>query len=225
MPRRLVSMIVVGMLAAACGTGQPSPSPVITATPTVAPTPTPAPTPTAAPTPTPAPTGPFAGQAYALDLPAGWTTFDLSDPSGTAALDAFVAANPEMGASIEAFKKLPNVTMAVNTLIGNVVVSLSLPTGGLTLDVLATSFTSQFAAVPGIKTPPVAENLTLPVGPAVHWDIKVEANKPGGGTYEVGESVYLVANDTTAVLVEFVEVGSAGVPQEDQIIKSLRFTP
>lgn len=225
MPRRLVSMIVVGMLAAACGTGQPSASPAITAPPTVAPTPTPAATPTAAPTPTPGPTSPFAGQAYAFDLPAGWTTFDLKDPSGTAALDAFVAANPEMGTSIEAFKKLPNVTMAVNMLIGNVIVSLSLPTGGLTLDVLATSFTSQFAAVPGIKTPPVAENLTLPVGPAVHWAIKVEANKPGGGTYEVGESVYLVANDTTAVLVEFVVVGGAGVPQEDQIIKSLRFTP
>ena len=227
MPRRLVSMIVVGMLAAACGTGQPSPSPVMTAAPTVAPTPTPtpAPTPTAGPTPTPGPTGPFVGQAYALDLPAGWTTFDLTDPSGTAALDAFVAANPEMAASIDAFKKLPNVTMAVNMLIGNVIVSLWLPTGGHTLDVLATSFTSQFAAVPGIKTPPVAENRTLPVGPAVHWDIKVAANKPSGGTYEVGESVYLVANDTTAVLVEFVEVGAAGVPQEDQIIKSLRFTP
>jgi len=225
MPRRLVSMIVIGMLAAACGTGQPSPSPVITATPTVAPTSTLVPTPSPAPTPTPRPSGPFAGQAYALDLPAGWTTFDLAEPSGTAALDAFVAANPEMAASIDAFKKLPNVTMAVNVLIGNVVVSLSLPTGGLTLDVLATSFTSQFAAVPGIKTPPVAENLTLPVGPAVHWDIKVEAKKPGGGTYEVGESVYLVANATTAVLVEFVEVGGAGIPQEDQIIKSLRFTP
>lgn len=225
MPRRLVSMIVIGMLAAACGTGQPSPSPVLTATPTMAPTSTLAPTPSLASTPTPRPSGPFAGQSYALDLPAGWTTFDLADPSGTAALDAFVAANPEMAASIDAFKKLPNVTMAVNMLVGNVVVSLSLPTGGLTLEVLATSFTSQFAAVPGIKTPPVAENITLPVGPAVHWDIKVEANKPGGGTYEVGESVYLVANDTTAVLVEFVQVGGAGIPQEDQIIKSLRFTP
>lgn len=227
MPRRLLSMIVVGMLAAACGTGQPSPSPVISQATIPAPTATPAPTPTppAVPTPTPGPTGPFVGQAYSLDLPAGWTTFDLSDPSGTAALDAFVAANPEMGASIEAFKKLPNVTMAVNMLIGNVIVSLSLPAGGLTLDVLATSFTSQFAAVPGIKTPPVAENVTLPVGPAVHWNIKVEANKPGGGTYEVAESVYLTANDTTAVLVEFVEVAGAGVPQEDQIIKTLRFTP
>ncbi|MBI2781076.1 MAG: hypothetical protein HYX55_04680 [Chloroflexi bacterium] len=225
MARRLVSIVVVGMLAAACGTGQPSPSPAITVAPTVAAAPTPAPTPTPGPTATPKATGPFVGQAYALDLPAGWTTFDLKDPSGTAVLDAFVTANPEMAASIEAFKKLPNVTLAVNVLVGNVVVSLSLPTGGLTLDVLATSFTSQFAAVPGIKTPPVAENVTLPVGPAVHWDIKVEANKPGGGTYEVGESVYLVANDTTAVLVEFVVVGTAGVPQEDQIIKSLRFTP
>jgi hypothetical protein len=53
----------------------------------------------------------------------------------------------------------------------------------------------------------------------------IEANNPSGGTYTVGESIYLVVNDTTAVLVEFVEVGGAAVPQEQQIIQSLRFNP
>jgi hypothetical protein len=222
MPRRLLSLSVVAVLVVACGTAAPSATPVITAAPTIAP---PTAEPTQGQTGTPAPTSPFAGQPYSLDLPAGWQTFDLSDPSGAAALDSFVAANPEMGASIEAFKKLPNVTLAVNALLGNVVVALSLPTGGVTLDQLATSFTAQFAAVPGVTDPPQPENLTLPVGPAVHWDIKIQANKPGGGTYEVGESVYLVANETTAVLVEFVEVAGGGIPQEQQIINSLAFVP
>lgn len=225
MPRRLLSMILVGMLATACGTTSPSATPVVTAAPTVAPTPTAAPTPTLGPSVTPLPTSPFAGLPYALDLPEGWVTFDLSDPAGAAALDTFVAANPEMKASIDAFKQLPGVTMAVNLLLGNVVVALSLPTGGLSLDVLSSSFTSQFAAVPGVVTPPQPSELALPVGRAIHWDIQIKANSPGGGTYQVGESVYLVANDTTAVLVEFVEVGGAGIPQEDQIIRTLRFTP
>ena len=227
MSHRLLSLTAAAIFVAACGTGQPTPSPVpITPVPaTAAPTPTAAPTATAAAASTPAPTSPFAGRPYSLTLPDGWQTFDLSDPSGTSALDAFVAANPEMAGAIEAFKKLPNVTMAVNLLLGNVVIALSIPTGGVPLDTLATSFTAQFAAVPGVKEAPVAENLTLPAGPAVHWDITVVANKPGGGTSEVGESVYLVANGTIAVLVEFVEVNGAGSPQEQEIVNSLVFTP
>lgn len=225
MPRRLLSLIAIAILVAACGTLPPSPSSVATAAPTTASQPTAAPTATQSAVATPAATTPFAGRPYALDLPEGWQTFDLADPLGTAALDAFVSANPAMGAAIETFKKLPNVTLAVNALLGNVVVALSLPTGGATLDQLGATFTAQFAAVPGVAEPPLPENLTLPIGPAVHWAIKLEANKPSGGTYEVGESVYLVANDTTAVLVEFVEVAGAGVPQEQQIINSLVFTP
>jgi len=220
MPRRLLSLTAVAMLVAACGTGLASPTPGATPVPATASPPT-----STALTSSPAPTGPFAGRPYSLTLPDGWQTFDLADPAGATALDAFVSANPEMAGAIEAFKKLPNVTMAVNLLLGNVVVALSIPSGGVPLDTLAPSFTAQFAAVPGVKEAPVAENVTLPVGPAVHWTIKLEAQKPGGGTYEVGESVYLVANDTTAVLVEFVEVAGAGIPQEQAIVNSLAFTP
>lgn len=222
MTRRLLSLTAAALLLAACGNAQPSPTASAGA---VTPASTEAALATATPFPTVAATGAFEGQAFSLDLPDGWQTFDLSDPAGSAALDAFVAANPGMAGSIAAFKNLPNVTMAVNTLLGNVVVALSLPTGGATLDLLATTFTNQFAAVPGVTTPPVAENVTLPVGPAVHWNIRIQANKPSGGTYEVGESVYLVANATTAVLVEFVEVGGAASPQEQQIVDSLAFTP
>lgn len=223
MPRRLLSLGLATLFLAACGTAQPSS--LNTLPPTTSPTATAAPSPTEAPAGTPSPTSPFAGKPYSLTLPEGWQALDLGDPAGAAALDAFVAANPAMAGSIEAFKALPNVTMAVNALLGNVVVALSLPTGGLPLETLATSFTAQFAAVPGVQNPPQPENRTLPVGPAVHWAITVDANKPGGGTYQVGESVYLVANDTTAVLVEFVEVAGGGIPQEDQIINSLAFTP
>jgi hypothetical protein len=226
MPHRLLSLTAVAILVAACGSGQPTPSPAVLTPQAATPAPTAAgPSPSAAAIATPEPTSPFAGKPYSLVLPAGWQSFNLSDASGTSALDAFVSANPEMAGSIEAFKKLPNVTMAVNLLLGNVVVALSIPTGGVPLETLATTFTAQFAAVPGVKDPPVAENLTLPVGPAVHWHITVEANKPGGGISEVGESVYLVANDTTGVLIEFVEVGGAGIPQEQEIVNSLAFTP
>lgn len=225
MPRRLLSTVLVGMLVAACGSAQPTAAPVVTAGPTVAPTV--APTPTAAPraAPTPEATGPFDGQGYSLELPAGWVTFDLSDPAGVAALDTFVESNPDMAGAIEAFKARPNVTMTVNQLIGNVVLSLSLPTGGVPLDVMAGSFTTEFQAVPGVKEPPEPDDVTLPAGPAVHWHLVIEGNDPDGGTFEVGESIYLAVNETTAVLVEFFEVGGAGVPQEDQIIQSLRFTP
>lgn len=228
MARRLPALVLIGLLAAACGTAEPTVRPVDTAPRSTSIVPTEAPSPTAAPAaePTVAITpGPFDGQPYALDLPGGWVTFDLSDPAGVAALDAFVAANPQMAAAIEAFKALPNVTLAVNLLLGNVVVSLAVPTGGLSLDVIAASFTTQFAAVPGVVAVPEPEQVTLPVGPAFHWDLTIEANDPSGGTFQVAESIYLVANDTTAVLVEFVEAGGSGIPQEDQIIRSLRFTP
>ena len=231
MARRLTPMLLIGVLVAACGTSQASPSPVatipgatseiVTEGPSAATTPAPA---SAAPTIAGTP-GPFDGQAYAMDLPEGWITFDLSDPVGVAALDAFVAANPDMATAIEAFKALPNVTMAVNQLLGNVVISLSVPTGGVSLDVVAATMTTQFSAVPGIVGVPEPEQITLPAGPAIHWDLTIRANDPSGSTYEVGESIYLVANDTTAVLVEFVEAGGVAIPQEAEIIQSLRFTP
>lgn len=225
MIRRLTSMIGVAVLVAACGTTTPTAAPP-TAAPTVAPAPTEAPTPepTAAATPT-APASPYAGQPYSLTLPEGWVTFDMKDPAGQAALDAFVAANPSMAGPIEAFKALPNVVMAVNQLLGNVIVSFSIPSGGLSLDVIAASITTQFSAVPGVQEVPAPDDVTLPAGPAKRWRLEIEANNPAGGTYSVGESIYLVANDTTAVLVEFVEVGGTPVPQEQQIIQSLTFTP
>jgi hypothetical protein len=227
MSRRLTSLLSLtfAVLVAACGTSTPTAAP-----PTAAPTPLPTPTPelTAAPTATPvpataAPADPYAGQAYRLTLPEGWQAFDMKDAAGQAALDAFVQANPDMSASIDAFKALPNVVMAVNQVLGNVVVSVSIPTTGLSLDVIAASFTAQFAAVPGIQDTPEATSTSVTAGPAVHWHLTIVANKPSGGTYTVGESIYLVTNDTTAVLVEFVEVNGAPVPQEDQVIQSLRF--
>jgi len=217
---------LVAVFVAACGTG-PTLPPEVTRLPSFQPTsivgPTSAPSSDATPAPTQA--SPFQGQPYALDLPEGWVAFDLSDPAGLAALDQFVTANPNMAAAIEAFKALPNVTMAINLRLGNVVVALPVPTGGQSLDVIAAAYTTQFGAVPGIVEAPVAENVTLPVGPAFHWHLTIEANDPGGGTFQVGESIYLAGSESTAVLVEFVDVGGGGVSQEQPIIQSLRFTP
>lgn len=227
MTRRLASSMLLAVLVGACGSTSPNVTPTAPAfEPTITiPTPEPLPSgePTAVPTAPPPSAGPFDKANYSLTLPEGWVSFDMSDPAGQAALDAFVGANPEMAGSIEAFRKLPNVVMAVNQLLGNVIVTVSVPTAGLALDTIAASFTAQFAAVPGVKEAPVAEDVTLPAGAAKHWHLEIEANSPTGGTYSVGESIYLVANDTTAVLVEFVEVGDAAVPQEQQIIQTLAF--
>lgn len=222
MLRRLIPaiFIVVAGVVAACGSST-APSVV----PSSAVNPTAAATASAAPTvlPSLASAGPYDGQAYSLSLPEGWLTFDVSNPAGQAALDTFVAANPEMAGSIEAFKSMQGVVMAVNQLLGNVVVSVAIPTGGLSLDVIAANFTSQFAGVPGVQEAPAPDDVTLPAGPAKHWHLVIVANNPSGGTTSVGESIYLVTSATTAVLVEFVEVGGTAVPQEQQIIRSLAF--
>jgi hypothetical protein len=219
MVRRLLLLVATAALVLGCSSAPPS------AAPTVAPTPTAAPTAVPTTAATPGGTGLFSGLPYTMDLPDGWTSFDLSDPAAAAAIDAFVAANPEMGPLLQAFKSLPNTVMAVNQLVGNVVISIAIPTGGLPLDTLGKSFTSQFAAVPGVKNPPQAEELTLPIGPALHWDLEVGGNGASGASFTVKESIYLVENGTTAVLVEFVDATGVGVPQEDQIIQSLRYAP
>jgi hypothetical protein len=222
--QRALGVIAIALLVGACGSSTPTGAPVITPPPTPSAAPV-----TLAPTATAAATSsagnPFAGQAFNLDLPDGWQSFDLDNPSGKAALDAFVAANPEMGPAIQAFKTLPNVVFASNPLLGNVVVAFSLPTGGLSLDALKESFNMQFASVPGLVNQPKPEVVTLPAGKAIHWDLKLSVNDASGGKTEVDESLYLVVSDTTAVLVEFVATGGAPVPQEDQIIRSLTIEP
>lgn len=226
MIRRITTLVAVAAFVAACGSAAPTATP-----PAVNPTvllpsteATPGPTSTEAATlPSATPASPYAGADYSLTLPDGWVAFDMKDPAGQAALQAFVAANPDFAGSIDAFTKLANVVMAVNQQAGNVVVSVSIQTGGLALDAIAASFTTQFQAVPGVKEAPTPTDVTLPAGAAKHWHIVIDANNASGGTYEVGESIYLVASASTAVLVEFVEVGGNPVPQEDQIIQTLAF--
>ncbi|HJP88462.1 MAG TPA: hypothetical protein VJ850_05445 [Candidatus Limnocylindrales bacterium] len=226
MIRRITTLLALAAFVAACGNATPTPTlPPVNPTvllPSDEATPAPSPTEGAA-LPSESPAGPYDSADYSLTLPDGWVAFDMKDPAGQAALQAFVNANPDFGSSIDAFTKLPNVVMAVNQALGNVVVSVSIPTGGVALDAIAASFTSQFQAVPGVKEAPEPTDLTLAAGPAKHWHIVIEANNASGGTYEVGESIYLTANATTAVLVEFVEVGGTPVSQEDQIIQTLAF--
>jgi hypothetical protein len=224
MIRRLTTSMLLAALVGACGGNTPTTAPTAPAFEPTITIPSEEPASSADATVVPTPTaGPFDNADYTLTLPDGWVSFDMSDPAGQAALDAFVTANPQMAGSIEAFKAMKNVVMAVNQLLGNVIVTVSVPTGGLSLDVIEASFTAQFAAVPGVKEVPVADDVTLPAGAGKHWHLEIEANNPTGGTYTVGESIYLVANATSAVLVEFVEVGGAAVPQEQQIIHSLAF--
>jgi hypothetical protein len=228
MCRGLLAFVIVGALVGACQSAAPSAAPVVTTGPTATPVITPAPTPTAAPTasPTAAPSaGRFTGLPFSLDLPVEWQTFDLSNPGSKAALDEFTKNNPTFAGAIAAFSSMPNVRMAVNPLLGNVVIAVGIPTGGLPIDTIGASLTAQFAAVPGMDKTPKAESVTLPSGPGLHWDLVVKASDGSGGAISAEESIYLVASTTDAVLVEFVAVGNGTIPQEQQIIDSLRFQP
>jgi hypothetical protein len=227
MRRRSLPIVVLALIAAsciaiACSSATPS------ATPTVTEAPAPTATPTPLPTPEPSPTtlDPFSGQPYTLTLPAGWTVLNPSDTSMKASLDAFVAANPRLAAAIAAFRSQPNIRMGVNTVLGNVLIVLPIPAAaGIPLETLGQSFTAQFKSVPGVTSKVVASPVTLPAGKALHWDLMISANKTGGGTVHVDESIYLLENASTVVLLEFVTPQGGGVPQEQAIVKSFAFRP
>jgi hypothetical protein len=219
MRRPALPTIVLGSLLAsvlvACG---PSATPV----PTAAPTPTEAPaTPTVAPTV--GPSGDLANLPYEITIPAGWQAYDLSDPTAKAGLDAFIEANPGLGAAIQQFASMPGVRMAVNPLLGNFMLIVTTPSNGIPLDTLGQSFTAIFQTVPGLQGTPTPENLTLPGGDAIHWTIKVAGNKPGGGSFSVDESVYLLASASDAVILEFVTLSGGAIPDERAIVDSFRF--
>ena len=228
MRRWFALTVVLAMVAAGCGsTLSPSPSPAVTATPI--PTSTATPTATPAPSPTPssasASADPFAGQPYTLDLPAGWVAFDPTNPTSKAALDAFGKANPALAPALQAVASNPNLRMAANTLLGDALVVIQLPSQGLPLATIGQSFTAQLQAVPGVTSKPVAKPVSLPAGDALHWDVAISSNKVGGGTVQVDESVYLVADPQTAVVLEFVTPHGGVIPDEATIVKTLRFRP
>ena len=222
MRRRSVLAVVFGLLVAGCGSAA-RPSPAIT--PTAAPAASPTAGPSAAPSTSETGADPFAGQPYVLKLPAGWVAYDPSNPANKVTLDAMATANPGFAASIRAFESLPNVRMAVNGLLGNILLVIPTASGGLPVATIAQNLTAQFEAVPGVITKPVAESLTLPAGDARHWALAIAMNKVGGGSLRVDESIYLVTNAQTALIVEFVTPHGGAVPDEPLIIETLRFRP
>ena len=167
----------------------------------------------------------FAGQPYTLDLPAGWMGFDPTNPATKAATDALLAANPALVGPFQGFQAMPNVRMAVQTALGNVLVVVPMASGGLSLDALGQSVTAQLRLIPGLNAPPAATKVTLPAGEALHWDLTLTVNKVGGGTTQVRESVYLFADTETAFVVEFVSVGSGASADEVAIVRTFRFAP
>ncbi len=230
MPRRhttpasatLALAVLAALAVAACGSSTPTQAPTVA--PTVAPTAAPATEPAAS-----APAGslnpdPFAGEPFTLTLPAGWKGFNLQDPAAQASIDQFAASNPNLAGSIQAFKALPGVRMAVNPLLGNILLVLTTPSNGIALDTLAQAFNAQFQAVPGLQAAPSPEPVTLANASAIHWLLSLTANKAGGGTVQVSESVYLVVNSTTAVILEFVVPQGGTIPDEQAIANSFKFT-
>jgi phage tail protein X len=220
MLHRLALAALLASVLAACGSAAPSPSPAApSAVATTVPTASPAP----ATSHSAAANGdPFADQPYSIDLADGWEAYDLSTLSGPA-LEAFTQANPGLAAAIQAFQTMPNVRLAVNKLQGNALVAIAIPSQGLTLDMLGQTISAQFQAVPGVAKVPAAETETLPAGPALHWPLSVTTNKAGGGTLQVDESIHLLANDKTALLVEFVTTNGAANPDESSMIQTVRF--
>ena len=219
-----IAALITALVAGCASTPAPSPSVAVVETASPAPTARP----TAKPTPTPLPTaspGIFAGQPYTLDLPEGWESFDLTSADHSASLDAFAKANPGIAGAMQALLKTPGVRIAANFLLGDVIVVLALPSQGLPLDSLGTSLTAQFKNVPGVGQKIVAKPVKLPVGDALHWNISVSSNQAGGGTIKVSESIYLVIDGTTAVIVEFVMPQGGVLPSESKVIDTLQFKP
>jgi hypothetical protein len=122
-----------------------------------------------------------------------------------------------------AFESSDVYKLSVNQLTGDVIVTAAVPTQGLTLAQIGQAMGAQFAMVPGASAPPSPEPTTLPAGDALHWPISVSANKPGGGTLTMAESVYLVSNGQSAVLVEFVTPPGGLPTDEGPILDSLAF--
>ncbi|HJW21718.1 MAG TPA: hypothetical protein VJ506_04740 [Candidatus Limnocylindrales bacterium] len=215
----VVLAALLAITVAACGpagTSGPSTAPTSAALATAGPSP--------APTVGPSASGPFAGAPYAITLPSGWQAFNLADPAAKGSLDAFAAANPSLAVSIQQFESMTNARMAVNPLLGDILLIVTTPSGGVSLDTLAQTFTAQFQAVPGLEGSPVPEDLTLPGGAAVHWDIRLSGSKAGGGTIRATESVYLFVSATDAVVVEFVTPAGGAIPDEQSIVSSFTFT-
>ncbi|HEV8401485.1 MAG TPA: hypothetical protein VGQ31_00480 [Candidatus Limnocylindrales bacterium] len=222
MLHRLALAALLATVLAGCGSAAgPSASP---AEPTAAPTATPAPTATSVASPSTAANGgdPFADQPYSIDLPAGWQAYDLSTLSG-ASLDAFTEANPGLAGAVQTFRSMPNVRLAANPLEGNALVVIAIPSQGLPLETIGQTISAQFQTVAGVTAVPAAETETLPAGPALHWPLSITTNKVGGGTVQVDESVHLLADDKTALLVEFVAPHGAASPDESSMIQSVRF--
>jgi hypothetical protein len=167
----------------------------------------------------------FAGQPYQLDLPAGWIGFDPANPANKAAMDALLSANPALAGPFKVFQSIPNVRGAVQAALGNALVAVATPSGGLSLEALGQSMAAQFRLVPGISTVPAAQRLNLPGGEALTWDLVLILSTANGGTTQVRESVYLFADAETAVLVELVAVGGRGVADEAAIVRTFRFAP
>jgi hypothetical protein len=224
MCKRLLTAGAVALLIAACTSSSPAATP--TQAPTLAAVTTPTvdtSTPPVSPSPA-ASAGAFSGQPYTITVPTGWQAFNLGDASAKAGLDAFVAANPNIAASVKLFEGIPGVRMAINPVVGNVMLVITTPSRGLPLDTLATSFTTQFQAVPGLNGTPTPEHVTVPGGNAIHWALSISANKAGGGTLSVAESVYLFASPIDAVILEFATLSGGVIPDEQAIAASFAFT-
>lgn len=219
--RHAVVLLVLAFVAAACGaSANPTASPSASAPPVA----TPSPMPSATASAVAASGDPFANRPYTLTVPVGWQTFDLSNPSAKTGFDAFAQANPAFSTALQAFESSPNVWLAVNSLLGGAVVVLPLSSQGLPLETIGQSLTAQFATIAGVASPgPVAEPTTLPGGDAIHWEVSLNVNKTGGGTYTVVESLYLFANAQTAAIVEFVNPSGGVLPDESSIIDSFEF--
>jgi len=221
MPKRihLALIAVIALVIAGCNSAVATPSPAATITPTLTPTARPAATASLSQA---ANADPFAGQPYDIELPVGWQVLDMSTLN-QASLDAFAQANPGLAGALQAFRSVPNVRLATNQLLGQAMVLLAIPSQGLSLDTIGQSLTAQFQNVPGVQGKPVATSVTLPGGPALHWPISLSANKAGGGTMKVDESVYLLADDKTAIIAEFVTPSGGTVPDEAKILSTLKF--
>jgi hypothetical protein len=181
-PQRL-TLLVAGLILviAACSpSAQASPTP--TPTPTSAPTvrPTPSPSPTASPSLTDLPlTGriELPGEGYALTLPDGWFRAAMTEEDLRAMMELGDASLPDglselmksqagqwavKGMSLMAFRE-----MSDGIPLGTSANVLSMPSFGLTIDMMDSVGSAQVSAMLGIDVEVTTARITLPAGEAI----------------------------------------------------------
>jgi len=159
-------------------------------------------------TPTPS-IDPFAGLPYRMTLPEGWVgggaatfgTVDELAKSNPALVDKIRSMSPPTQDNFVAFDKDPSsiAGLSVNT--------LQRPDGYSDLEILDAAESQNVSGIkdlPGIVVQPVADRVSLPIGPAVRIRWTIQIKDASGAAANQASTGYEFASATTVYTIVFV---------------------